>query len=195
MRRANAVAAELVRLGVPRSEIVARGFGETNLLVPTAGQHPRAAEPPRGNHPALISRSASDYGKGRRKAPLSAFRARQRRQAGAGRAAPAGRRLDDSAGRPANAHQAAKAPLSALQHDAASCTVRSPEFRVSELTRPRLRPTPTHLRHRPVRPWPLPRYALPLFQEEGTFDSNEPFGLNRQGMFHHQRWQHALQVE
>jgi len=35
VRRANAVAAELVRLGVPRREITARGFGETNLLVPT----------------------------------------------------------------------------------------------------------------------------------------------------------------
>lgn len=35
VRRANAVAAELVRLGVPRGEIVAQGFGETNLLVPT----------------------------------------------------------------------------------------------------------------------------------------------------------------
>ncbi|MBW6399669.1 OmpA family protein [Roseomonas sp. HJA6] len=35
VRRANAVAAELIRLGVPRQEIVARGFGETNLLVPT----------------------------------------------------------------------------------------------------------------------------------------------------------------
>jgi OOP family OmpA-OmpF porin len=35
VRRANNVAAELVRLGVPRGEIVARGFGETNLLVPT----------------------------------------------------------------------------------------------------------------------------------------------------------------
>ena len=35
VRRANAVAAELVRLGVPRNEIVAQGFGETNLLVPT----------------------------------------------------------------------------------------------------------------------------------------------------------------
>ena len=36
VRRANAVAAELVRLGVPRNEIVARGFGESNPLVPTA---------------------------------------------------------------------------------------------------------------------------------------------------------------
>lgn len=35
VRRANTVAAELVRLGVPRNEIVARGFGQTNLLVPT----------------------------------------------------------------------------------------------------------------------------------------------------------------
>ena len=35
VRRANTVAAELVRLGVPRQEIVAQGFGETNLLVPT----------------------------------------------------------------------------------------------------------------------------------------------------------------
>ena len=35
VRRANAVAAELVRLGVPRQEIVAQGFGETNLLVAT----------------------------------------------------------------------------------------------------------------------------------------------------------------
>lgn len=35
-RRAAAVAAELVRLGVPRNEIVTRGFGETVPLVPTA---------------------------------------------------------------------------------------------------------------------------------------------------------------
>ena len=35
-RRADAVAAELVRRGVPRSEIVTRGFGEGNNLVPTA---------------------------------------------------------------------------------------------------------------------------------------------------------------
>jgi outer membrane protein OmpA-like peptidoglycan-associated protein len=35
-RRAEAVAAELVRRGVPRSEIVTRGFGEENNLVPTA---------------------------------------------------------------------------------------------------------------------------------------------------------------
>ncbi len=36
VRRAEAVAAELVRDGVARSEIVARGFGESNPLVPTA---------------------------------------------------------------------------------------------------------------------------------------------------------------
>jgi len=36
VRRGNAVAAELVRDGVPRSEIVTRGFGESNPLVPTA---------------------------------------------------------------------------------------------------------------------------------------------------------------
>ena len=36
IRRANAVAAELVRRGVPRNEIVTRGFGEANPLVPTA---------------------------------------------------------------------------------------------------------------------------------------------------------------
>ncbi len=36
VRRANAVAAELVRDGVPRQEIVTRGFGESNPLVPTA---------------------------------------------------------------------------------------------------------------------------------------------------------------
>jgi outer membrane protein OmpA-like peptidoglycan-associated protein len=35
VRRANAVAAELVRLGVPRSEITATGVGESQLLVPT----------------------------------------------------------------------------------------------------------------------------------------------------------------
>jgi len=35
-RRANSVAAELVRRGVPRNEIVTRGFGEENNLVPTA---------------------------------------------------------------------------------------------------------------------------------------------------------------
>jgi outer membrane protein OmpA-like peptidoglycan-associated protein len=34
-RRASAVAAELVRLGVPRNEIVTRGFGQSQLLVPT----------------------------------------------------------------------------------------------------------------------------------------------------------------
>jgi outer membrane protein OmpA-like peptidoglycan-associated protein len=34
-RRAAAVAAELVRLGVPRGEIVTRGFGQSQLLVPT----------------------------------------------------------------------------------------------------------------------------------------------------------------
>jgi len=36
VRRANAVAAELVRLGVPRTGIDTRGFGETHPLVPTA---------------------------------------------------------------------------------------------------------------------------------------------------------------
>jgi outer membrane protein OmpA-like peptidoglycan-associated protein len=36
IRRANAVAAELLRRGVPRNEIVTRGFGEANPLVPTA---------------------------------------------------------------------------------------------------------------------------------------------------------------
>ncbi|HYZ64418.1 MAG TPA: OmpA family protein [Acetobacteraceae bacterium] len=36
VRRAQNVANELVRLGVPRSAIVARGFGESNPLVPTA---------------------------------------------------------------------------------------------------------------------------------------------------------------
>ncbi len=36
VRRAQNVAAELVRLGVPRSAITAQGFGENNPLVPTA---------------------------------------------------------------------------------------------------------------------------------------------------------------
>jgi outer membrane protein OmpA-like peptidoglycan-associated protein len=35
VRRANAVAAELVRDGVPRGAIAIAGFGETHLLVPT----------------------------------------------------------------------------------------------------------------------------------------------------------------
>jgi outer membrane protein OmpA-like peptidoglycan-associated protein len=35
VRRANTVAAELVRLGVPRNEITTRGVGESQLLVPT----------------------------------------------------------------------------------------------------------------------------------------------------------------
>jgi hypothetical protein len=35
-RRADAVAAELVRRGVPRNEVVTRGFGEENNLAPTA---------------------------------------------------------------------------------------------------------------------------------------------------------------
>ncbi len=36
VRRAESVEAELVRDGVPKTEIVIRGFGETNPLVPTA---------------------------------------------------------------------------------------------------------------------------------------------------------------
>jgi opacity protein-like surface antigen len=36
VRRAQTVAAELVRLGVPKTSIAIRGFGETNPLVPTA---------------------------------------------------------------------------------------------------------------------------------------------------------------
>ena len=35
MRRAQTVAAELVRDGVPRNAITIQGFGETHLLVPT----------------------------------------------------------------------------------------------------------------------------------------------------------------
>jgi OmpA-OmpF porin, OOP family len=35
MRRAQAVAAELVRDGVPQTAIAIQGFGETHLLVPT----------------------------------------------------------------------------------------------------------------------------------------------------------------
>ncbi len=38
IRRANAVAAELVRNGVPKSAISIQGFGETHLLVPTGDQ-------------------------------------------------------------------------------------------------------------------------------------------------------------
>ena len=34
-RRANAVAAELVKDGVPKSAIAIQGFGQTHLLVPT----------------------------------------------------------------------------------------------------------------------------------------------------------------
>ena len=36
IRRANNVAAELVRLGVPKQAIAVKGFGQTHLLVPTA---------------------------------------------------------------------------------------------------------------------------------------------------------------
>ena len=42
IRRANAVAAELVKNGVPRNAITAQGFGETKLLVPTG---PNVREP------------------------------------------------------------------------------------------------------------------------------------------------------
>ncbi|HTC07494.1 MAG TPA: OmpA family protein [Acetobacteraceae bacterium] len=42
VRRAQAVAAELVRDGVPRAAIAIQGFGETHLLVPTG---PGAREP------------------------------------------------------------------------------------------------------------------------------------------------------
>jgi hypothetical protein len=38
IRRANAVAAELVRLGVAKSDIAIQGFGDTKLLVPTGPQ-------------------------------------------------------------------------------------------------------------------------------------------------------------
>ncbi len=38
IRRANAVAAELVKDGVPKSAIAIQGFGETHLLVPTGDQ-------------------------------------------------------------------------------------------------------------------------------------------------------------
>jgi outer membrane protein OmpA-like peptidoglycan-associated protein len=36
VRRAESVEAELVRDGVPKDEIVVRGFGESDPLVPTA---------------------------------------------------------------------------------------------------------------------------------------------------------------
>jgi outer membrane protein OmpA-like peptidoglycan-associated protein len=42
LRRANAVAAELVRLGVPKQEIAIKGFGQTHLLVATG---PNVREP------------------------------------------------------------------------------------------------------------------------------------------------------
>ena len=42
VRRAEAVAAELVRDGVPRNAISIQGFGETHLLVPTG---PNVREP------------------------------------------------------------------------------------------------------------------------------------------------------
>ena len=38
MRRAQAVAAELVKDGVPNSAIAIQGFGETHLLVPTGAK-------------------------------------------------------------------------------------------------------------------------------------------------------------
>jgi outer membrane protein OmpA-like peptidoglycan-associated protein len=38
IRRANAVAAELVKDGVPKAAIAIQGFGETHLLVPTGPQ-------------------------------------------------------------------------------------------------------------------------------------------------------------
>ena len=53
VRRAQAVAAELVRNGVPRQAITIQGFGETHLLVPTGGRRARAAEPPRRDHHPL----------------------------------------------------------------------------------------------------------------------------------------------
>ena len=42
IRRAQAVAAELVRDGVPKNVIAIQGFGETHLLVPTG---PNVREP------------------------------------------------------------------------------------------------------------------------------------------------------
>ncbi len=42
VRRAQAVAAELVKDGVPRQAITIQGFGETHLLVPTG---PNVREP------------------------------------------------------------------------------------------------------------------------------------------------------
>jgi OOP family OmpA-OmpF porin len=55
VRRAEAVAAELVRRGIARSEITIQGFGFDRPLVPTADGRARAAEPPRGDRPALNS--------------------------------------------------------------------------------------------------------------------------------------------
>ena len=51
LRRAQAVAAELVRDGVPRNAIAIQGFGETHLLVPTG--------PGVRNHKTAGSRSSS----------------------------------------------------------------------------------------------------------------------------------------
>ena len=57
LRRAQTVAAELVRDGVPMNEIAIQAFGDTRPLVPTAPGRARAAEPSRGDHPAIASQA------------------------------------------------------------------------------------------------------------------------------------------
>ena len=56
-RRADVVAAELVRRGVPKSAIVIQALGDTHPLVPTAAGGAGAAEPPGRDHPALTTQA------------------------------------------------------------------------------------------------------------------------------------------
>lgn len=58
--RAEAVAAEMVRLGIPRQSLAVRGFGKTNLLVPTAD----GVREPQNRRVEIILRGGSGGGGG-----------------------------------------------------------------------------------------------------------------------------------
>jgi OmpA-OmpF porin, OOP family len=59
VRRARAVAAELIKDGVPKGAITIQGFGETRSAGPNRPGRSRAAEPPRRNHHRVDSGSVT----------------------------------------------------------------------------------------------------------------------------------------
>ena len=66
IRRAQAVAAELVKDGVPQAAIAIQGFGETHLLVPSPRSHPPLTHL---THPHIESRRAAPHPRPRGRHP------------------------------------------------------------------------------------------------------------------------------